>query len=390
MMQSKTIICGCVVTEFGLIQDGMVIVEEDRMVSVGTRDEDQIRQSANVYDERGQYIVPGFIDVHCHGGAAGMFWEDHIDRYTSHHLQHGTTGILPTLVYNQSHKEMMEAIPAVLDAMAQPSTSILGIHMEGPYINPKYGAISSPIRPVNRQEYEQFLQLAGDQIKLWTLAPELDGQEEFMQEASKYGIVFSVGHSEATPATIFAGHRYGLRVGCHLTNASGSTPNASMFGGTLEVGVHEAVLLHDDMYAEVIPDRKGIHVRPLMLRLIVKTKGVDQVIIITDATGYNEDVHGPDVRMLQGNEFTPGGSSREILSGSLLTMDGAVRNMMEHTGVGMVDACKMAALNPARMLGIEQDYGSIQVGKKANLLVVSDKIDVGLVMLDGIIRHRSA
>ncbi|SEQ45812.1 N-acetylglucosamine 6-phosphate deacetylase [Virgibacillus subterraneus] len=387
-MQEKTIICGCVVTPFGLIENGMVVVEKDRIIAVGRRDDKKIQQAKSVYDERNHYIIPGFIDIHCHGGLAGMFYEDHIDKFTSHHLQHGTTSILPTFVYNQSHLEIMNALPEVLNAMEQRFSTVLGIHMEGPYINPKYGAITAPIRPVNPKEYEEILQLAGEQIKLWTLSPELNGQTEFMQKACEYGIVFSVGHSEATPDTIFEGHRLGLRVGCHLTNASSSTPNNSRFDGTLELGVHEAVLLHDDMYAEVIPDRGGIHVRPLMLRLIVKTKGVNRVIIITDATGYVDEANGPDVCILQGNEHTPGGEEKEILAGSLLTMDSAVRNMMEHTGVGIVDACKMASLNPARLLGVDRDLGSIEVGKKANLLIIKDKVDVQWVMLEGQIKHK--
>lgn len=383
----ETVICGCVVTPFGVIEDGMVVVVGERIVAVKNRDAEEMKRADHVYDYAGHYIVPGFIDIHCHGGAAGMFYEDDLDKFTSHHLQHGTTSILPTFIYNQSHSEIMEVLPKVLQAMQQERSTIAGIHMEGPYINPKYGAITSPIRPVEPKEYEEILSLAGEQIKIWTLAPELPGQEAFMQAASKYGIVFSVGHSEASAETIFAGHRYGLRLGCHLTNASGTTPNPSRYAGTREVGVHEAVLLHDDMYAEVIPDQHGVHVRPLMLRLIVKTKGVDRVIIITDATGYDDSDDGLDVRLIQGNDFTPSAEKEALLSGSLLTMDRAVHNMMKHTGVGIVDACQMASLNPARLLGIDREVGSIEVGKKANLLVVTDKIRVQMVMLQGKIEH---
>ncbi|TVR54347.1 MAG: N-acetylglucosamine-6-phosphate deacetylase [Spirochaetaceae bacterium] len=380
-----TRIFGRVVTPFGVIPDGLVVIERDRISRVGHRTEKDVRNSDGVLDYRGSYIAPGFVDIHCHSGKTGRCYEDP-HGFAEHHLDFGTTGILPTLDYNQSHEEILQSLSDILVAMENPETSIIGVHMEGPYINPKYGAITSPIRPVSEKEYREILDRAGSTIKLWTLAPELDGQEEFMRAASRYGIVFSVGHSEASPDTIFSAYRHGLKIGCHLTNASGSTPEVARFRGTREVGVHEAVLVHDDMYAEVIPDREGIHVRPLMLRLIVKAKGVEKVIIITDATGHADNGEGRDVRITDGNEHTPGGK-KETLSGSLLTMNQAVRNMIAHTGVGIVDAARMASLNPATALGLDAEIGSIEPGKKANIVALTDKIDVEMVMVNGRVRR---
>jgi N-acetylglucosamine-6-phosphate deacetylase len=139
--------------------------------------------------------------------------------------------------------------------------------------------------------------------------------------------------------------------------------------------VDEAVLVHDDIYAEVIPDRLGIHVRPLMLKMIHKTKGTDRVIIITDAvpeaglTGPEE----PDVN------FNHTGD----LAGSKLTMDKAVRNMMKHVGIGIVEAFRMAALNPAKAIRLDHEMGSIEIGKWANLILVDDEINVHGVFLRG-------
>lgn len=383
-MNKDIVLRGNVVTPYRVIENGMVIVRGDRILYAG---EENIKQSENIshildFREGTQYIVPGFIDIHCHGGG-GVACYDDPETFARFHLQHGTTSILPTLVYNQSHQSIIASLQHILSAMAISGSSIVGVHMEGPYINPNYGAITSPIRPVNRQEYQEILELAGTQIKIWTLAPELDGQRQFMEEASTYNIVFSVGHSEATPETIFESVRLGLRLGCHLTNASGTTPSISRYEGTREVGVHEAVMVHDEIFAEVIPDAEGIHVRPLMLKLILKAKGANQVVIITDATEQAGIGGGRDVNMIRANEHTPGEQGEEILAGSLLTMDRAVYNMMRHTGVGMVDACKMASLNPARVIGMDRDLGSLECGKKANLLVVSQAMQVHLVMLEG-------
>jgi N-acetylglucosamine-6-phosphate deacetylase len=255
------------------------------------------------------------------------------------------------------------------------SDAILGIHLEGPFISPKYGAILSPIRPINPDEYDELLRTVGNRIKLWTFAPELPGADAFTQATAQYGIALSVGHSEATAEMIFAHVRQGLKIGCHTTNACGTTPSPSRYGGTREVGVVEAILVHDDIYAEVIPDSDGVHVRPLMLKLIVKAKGADKVIIITDAMDVAavETAPMPDIRYDKKNQ----------LSGSKLTMNGAVRNMMHHTGIGWVDAFKMAALNPARAIGLEREMGSIERGKLANLVIVNDDLIVRGVMLHG-------
>jgi N-acetylglucosamine-6-phosphate deacetylase len=390
-MNYDKILCGRVVTPVQVIENGMVIVTNDRISYVGERDARLLKAYQNqgqVYEfnEPGDYLVPGFVDIHVHGGG-GVWSYDDPQTFSMTHLRHGTTSILPTLVYNQSHQEMLDSLQRIQAVMGQELTPIVGIHMEGPYINPKYGAITSPIRPVDPEEFREILALAGKQIKVWTLAPELPGQQQFMEEASEYGIAFSVGHSEASPEVIFDAVPLGLRIGCHLTNASGTTPNLPKYAGTREIGVHEAVMLHDHMYAEVIPDREGIHVRPLMLRLILKTKGVDQVIIITDAADGAGVSAGRDVNMIRPNSHTPSDSEDEVLSGSLLTMDRAVHNMRLHTGIGWVDTAKLASLNAARVLGLDQELGSLEPGKKANILVVNESVQVKMVMLEGQIVH---
>lgn len=390
-MIGETVLCGRVVTPFGVMEDGMVVVRGDRIAYVGKQDakvagSEQYQGRVRHFNGPGEHIVPGFIDIHTHGGGGVWCYDDPLT-FAALHLKHGTTSVLPTLVYNQSHAEMMDSLKRIIAAMEQGGNSIAGIHLEGPYINPKYGAITNPIRPVNAQEYRDILQLAGERIMLWTLAPELAGQQQFMEDASAYRIVFSVGHSEASPEQIYDSVRLGLRIGCHLTNASGATPNVPRYAGTREVGVHEAVLLHDEMFAEVIPDRDGCHVRPLMLRLIVKTKGADQVIVITDAADGAGVSPGRDVRMIRPNSFTPTDMKDEILAGSFLTMDRAVHNMRLHTGIGWVETVKMSSLNAARALGWDRDLGSIEHGKKANLLVVNESITVKFVMLEGQVIH---
>jgi N-acetylglucosamine-6-phosphate deacetylase len=368
---------GTIVTADRLIPSGLVHIENGWIVGVGEAGTVEVPTGCEVLDAAGAYIAPGFVDIHCHGGGGVWSWEQPYE-FALTHLKHGTTAILPTFTYNESREQVRDGLRTILATMESSKPlveTIVGIHMEGPYINKKYGAITSPIRPVDPQEYGEILRVAGDQIKVWTLAPELDGQDVFVTEAAKYNISLSVGHSEATAEQIFRFVPQGLRIGCHCTNASGITPSPSRYGGTREVGVDEAVLVHDDIYAEVIPDAEGIHVRPLMLKLIHKTKGTDRVIIITDAM--------PDAGVDKGDASDVNWNHLGHLAGSRLTMDKAVRNMMVHAGVGMVDAFRMASLNPAKVIHMEDQMGSIAQGKRANLLLIDEEIRIQQVILHG-------
>lgn len=380
----KVIVNAKVVMPDRLIEQGTVWIENGRIIACGEAEQLQTPEGAELIDAKGLYVAPGFVDIHCHGGGGHWAYRNPA-AMARFHLNYGTTSILPTFSYNESEQEIFDGLHRVLQAQAGDYGSlIVGIHLEGPYINPKYGAITSPIRPVNPSEYLEILKLAGPQIKVWTLAPELEGQQLFMKEAARYGITFSVGHSEAAVETILDSVQYGLRIGCHCTNASGVTPSPSRYAGTRELGVDEAVLLSDDIYAEVIPDREGRHVRPLMLKLILKTKRSDKVIIITDAMDSTGQIDSSvDVNLIEKNEFSPSQAEDYMLAGSLLTMDRAVYNMKQHTGADMVDLFKMASLNPAKVIGIDHEVGSVQIGKRANLIFVTEDIQIRSVFLDG-------
>ncbi|OCT12197.1 hypothetical protein A8709_30600 [Paenibacillus pectinilyticus] len=368
---------GTIITANRLIPGGVVVIENGFITHVGEAGEVQIPSGSTVVDAKGAYIAPGFVDIHCHGGGGVWSWE-HPHTFALAHLKHGTTAILPTFTYNESREQVRDGLKTIVEEMdsGKPFVeAIVGIHMEGPYINKKYGAITSPIRPVDPTEYEEILRVAGDRIRVWTLAPELEGQEAFVNAAAKYQISLSVGHSEATAEEIFRFVPQGLRIGCHCTNASGTTPSPSRYGGTREVGVDEAVLVHDDIYAEVIPDSEGVHVRPLMLKLIHKTKGTDRVIIITDAM--------PEAGVNNGQGSDLNWNHLGHLAGSRLTMDRAVHNMMRHAEVGLVDAFRMASLNPAKVIHMEDRMGSIAQGKLANLLIIDEEINIQGVILQG-------
>ena len=376
----KAIINASLVLENGILFDGAILTDKGRIVSFGPMDETEIPTGAEVYDAQGKYVGPGFVDIHCHGGNGIMFDADPA-RAAAHFLAHGETTVLATLYYNLSYDEMLAAIRRIREAMRQGSApAIGGIYMEGPYMNPRYGA--SPEKNkwrglINPAEANALIQVAGEDVLVWAVAPEREGIASFVQaaKAANHNVRFAVGHSEATPAQIEALKQYDLLIQTHCTNATAAPCDV---GGTRACGPDEACFYDPDMYAEVICDSCGIHVHPDMLRLIHRIKGDDRVILITDSFVSSEQPP-ENLRHIQDLLFDANGG----LSGSKLTMDVACRNMMRHTGIGVSQVFRLASLNPARAVGLDGEVGSIAPGKRANLVLVDDTMHVFNVLLNG-------
>ena len=365
-----------VVTPAGVLHDSIVLIDNELIVDYGPAGNIRLPERCEEIDAYGRYVGPGFIDIHCHGGG-GVSWLENPARFAAAHLRHGTTGLLSTTGMYKDLDDLCAGIDRTAVAMRDGSApNIIGIQMEGPYKNPKYGAQPELSIEIHKPDYEKILRHGKEIIRIWTIAPELDGMEEFVRDVTRYGHILSVGHSEATAEQIYRFIPAGLKLACHCMDATGISPSLKGSGGTREVGVDEAVLVEDRIYAEVIPDAAGLHVRPLMVNLIVKTKGVDRVIVITDGTADS------GVRGLAPGETDVNYNERG-LCGSLLTMDAAARNMKHHTGLTIQEIFTMTSLNPARLLGIDHSVGSVERWKTANLVLVDEEFAVDRVFLNG-------
>jgi N-acetylglucosamine-6-phosphate deacetylase len=277
---------------------------------------------------------------------------------------------------------MLAAIRRVQEAMQKPGAAraIGGIYMEGPYMNPKYGA--SPEKnqwrgSIDFAQADALIQSAGEDVLVWAIAPEREGVASFVRraKAANTNVRFAVGHSEATPTQIAALKQYGLMIQTHCTNATGA-PCA--VGGTRACGPDEACFYDPDMYAEVICDSCGIHVHPDMLRLIHRIKGDERVILISD--GFVSSEQPPEsLKHITDLHFDANGG----LCGSKLTLDVACRNMMRHTGIGICQAFAFASRNPARAVGLDAEVGSIAAGKRANFVLVDGDMRLHGVWLEG-------
>ena len=374
----KAIVNANVVTPYGILFDGAIVIEDKCIVDIKA-DRGELPEGTEIIDAEGAYVGPGFVDIHVHG-RGHLATYDASAKIVNEFLKHGTTSFLTTPYYVQNLEEILKAIEDTKEAMKK-SRVIKGIYMEGPFTNPNYGA-NADLNPwrhgIVEEEYKAIVDAGGELIKVWTTAPELDGIEEFMAYAKKVNpnTVIALGHSEATPQLISSlNSKFQPKLMTHMFDATGRIP---VPGGTRGYGPDEYCLATPDMYAEVISDSCGLHMNGALQRMVLQNKGVDKVVLVTDST--KTDSPSPEeLAYITDINFDHNGN----INGSVLTMDMACRNIMSHTSCGIAQAFIMASLNPAKVIGMDDEIGSIEKGKIADLVFVDDKFNVLKVMTEG-------
>ena len=353
----------------GTLARGDLAVEDGRIVPPR-------RDAGTVIDTRGLYVAPGFIDLQVNGGVGHNF-EDaspaEIREIADFYLSHGTTGLLPTTV--------TAPIPRIRGAIERVRRAghpaILGMHIEGPFISPERKGAHNPeyILPPSRERFDELVAGYVGFIKVVTLAPELPGAEELLEGILSIGAVPSLGHSDATYEQALSAIERGIGLFTHTFNAMRE------FHHRAPGAVGAA--LDSDVYVELICD--GIHVHPAAVRLVARAKGYNRICLVTDAisaAGLSDGAYtlgGLPVSVRDGVARLPDGT----LAGSTLTMDRAVKNFMEFTGCSLLEAVRCATLNPARLLGIDDRKGSLEVGKDADLVIFDEDLTVHYTILGG-------
>ena len=332
------------------------------------------------------HLVPGFIDLHVHGvnGQDVMDATPEALRVISKTLAaEGTTGFLATTMTAKT-QEIANALAAARDFMdakhAVQGASILGVHLEGPFISPKRAGAQSAAQVLvpDIPLFESWQQATAKVIKLVTLAPELSNSVGFIRYLREQGVIAALGHTDATYAETVAAIAEGLSYATHVLNAMRGVHQR-------EPGAALAALLSEQVLTELIVD--GVHLHPAMVQFILKLKTKEKIILVTDAMRAKclgdgiYDLGGQDVVVKEGVATLPDGT----LAGSTLKMSVAIQNMLRFTQCSLWDVLQMTSANPAKALGIFHKKGSIAVGKDADLVVLDEKLDVVMTVCGGVV-----
>ena len=376
----KQIINGRILTPQGWLEGGSVIVEDGKIAEVSNNN--FAIEGAEIIDAKGCDIVPGGIEMHVHGGGGRDFMEGEEEAFrvaVDAHMQYGTTSIFPTL--SSSTVPMIEkACETCTKLMSEPNSPILGLHLEGPYFNPKQAGAQIPewIKAPVKEEYEYLLE-KWPCLKRWDEAPELEGSHEFIKCCCKHGVLPSIGHTRAKYEEVAAANELGMTHATHFYNAMPVVYKNREFK---ETGTVESIFALENMTVEMIAD--GIHVPPVMLRMIYQIKGVERTALITDALACaaSKDDTAFDPRVVLEDGVCKL-ADRSALAGSIATMDRLVRTCVQQAGIPMEDACRMISETPAKIMGVYDRKGSLEKGKDADIIFFDKAQELTSVMQMG-------
>ena len=376
----KQFVNGRILTPKGWLDGGSIVTDGNRIRCVSNIDLHVV--GAEIIDVNGGYIVPGGIDMHTHGGGGRDFiegCEDAFRKAVNAHLKHGTTSIYPTL--SSSTIPTIEAACNVCEKlMAEENSPVLGLHIEGSYINPKEAGAQNPVlikAPVI-YEYETLLSKYKC-IKRWDEAPELPGSVRFIKTCNMHGVLTALTCTRATYKDVVEAHKAGMTHAAHFYNAMPVVYKEHEFKVP---GTVESVYAMQDMTVEVIAD--GLHVPPVMLKVLHKIKGVERTALITDSLAYaaSEGDVSAEPRVIMEDGVCKL-ADRSALAGSIATMDTLIRTCIQKANIQMEDAFRMASETPAKIMGVFDRKGSIEEGKDADLIVFDKDINLTYVMQMG-------
>lgn len=387
-----------------IVKNGTVILPDEVLVHTDIRiDGDRITgmgkfdsRDEMTMDAAGKYVMPGFVDIHTHGGGGGDFMDAghaSIASALDFHARNGTTSLLATSV-TAPVSDIEAMIAAVKDYIGSVNDriecKIRGVHLEGPYLSLKNkGAQSETHLRVPARDSYDFILRHSDIVKTVTIAPELEGAAEMTASLVKRHIVVCGGHDDGEKTAIMQAIEAGLSHCTHLWCAMSSV---AIRNGVRSVGLCELGLTDDRLSVEMIADNR--HITEDMAKLIYRCKGADKVCVVSDCLRAGGLEEGDTLYRL-GSAKDPGaqqflvadGAARlpdySHLAGSVQPISQMIRNLVCGCGIKLTDAVKMGSLSPARVIGADSEIGSIAIGKKADLCLMDPELQVVSTMIDG-------
>ena len=355
-----------------LLRHPMVMVEDGRIVSIGSREAGEIPGQATVLDYPGATLAPAFLDVHIHGAAGHDIMEatpEALGAIGKFLASRGTGSFLATTV-TAPIDATLRSLAGLARLLNRPASDTpgharpIGIHLEGPFLSHAKRGVHPPalLLEPDIALFDEFCEAAEGHVRLMTLAPELPGAAELAAHATARGVRVSVGHSNATAAETRSAIAAGAVSATHTFNAMRPLDHR-------EPGIMGTVLTTDSLYAELICD--GIHTAPELVKIWWRSKGPERGILITDAMSAagmpdgEYQLGGFAVQVANGRATADG-----VLAGSVLTLDRALSNFLAFTGATLEQGLRLLTVNPAAMTGLRDVAGSLAVGEPANLVAV--------------------
>ncbi len=392
---------GTIILPDRLLPEGIVLCQGDRITAVGRRDTISLPANTAVASVNDGYVAPGYVDIHVHGGAGADFMDgtsEAVRTAIRAHGRHGTTTIFPTTTTGSRGQitAMLSACETVQrEGRPGEGARIAGVHFYGPYFaEDKVGChLQGGRRDPDPAEYREHFNRGI--IRVATCAAELPGAEEFYREATQRGCLVTCGHSNATWTEMQRAFDAGMRHVDHFWCAMSSVPSIrTRFGTPSQGSMEQFVLMQPEMSTEVIAD--GCHLAPELLEFAYRMKGARRLCLVTDANRALDQPPGQyrfgpieDGEWFESNGrvgFQEGGG----LASSVVGMDTMVQTMHTQTTAGVVDSIRMASLTPAERVGLERDIGSLDPGKRADVLVLSQDLAVRSVYVGGQVVENSS
>ncbi len=381
-MRQLALTKAAVLTPFNLIEEATILIDEERIVAVGTTDSIEIPSGFREISLEGLLIAPGFIDQHLHGGGGAEIASGTAESFietAKFHAAHGTTSFLATTISDSREKlERIAKSYAALDELEYKGARCLGIHLEGPYISTKYPGIHSEthLRLPSVGEVSTLQRLSKGGIKIVTMAPELPGALDVAETLADEGIISQIGHSAADFNTTLEAISAGFKGVTHCFNQM--TPFHHR-----EPGIIGAALTRPELNVELIAD--GVHLHKAAIDIVYRAKGPEGIILVSDAMAPAGLLDGYFHTSVGDLTLTMDALRNETgqLAGSALTLDKAVKNIIQYTDCALSEAFRMATYNPARLLGINKRKGSLYPGKDADLVIMTNDLEVIATMVNG-------
>ncbi|MFW6298462.1 MAG: N-acetylglucosamine-6-phosphate deacetylase [Bacillota bacterium] len=374
----KTLITNAKIITPEEILDGYSLLLEDGYIKGLIAPEAPVPEINRTIDGEGNYLAPGMIDIHNHGNSGYDTMDatpEALESIATYHLKNGVTGYLATTV-TSPHTMLQEAIDNVVEfqkhqAWDDAISTLLGIYFEGPFFNVKKKGAQpeKDIQTPDLKALKSYVEKSPENFKVVALAPELEGSLEVIQFLHESGIQSAFAHTDATYEDTMKGIDAGMRIATHMYNG--------MRGFThREPGALGAALTDDRVISELIVD--GVHLHKAAVDLALKTKGPERIVLISDAmraAGLDDGTYelgGQTVVTKDGEAHLEDGT----IAGSTLNLNKAVKNIVRDNHVSVEDAFRMASLNPAKVIGLDSELGSIEASKRADLVFLDENLDV--------------